>query len=67
MFILLALFACGAGATAEEINEGHLEDIVRDVTIYRPRENVECYVLRAYTQANPRSISCVVLPQNVKP
>lgn len=67
MFILLALFACGPAPTREEMDKRYLDIIVQDVTIYHPRENVECYVLRGYNQTNPRSIACVVLPQTVKP
>jgi hypothetical protein len=67
MFIILALFACGPAPTREEIDKRYVDAIVQDVTIYHPRENVECYVLRAYSQTNPRSIACVVLPQPVKP
>ena len=67
MAILLAIFACGPAPSREEIDKRYLDVIVQDVTIYRPRENVECYVLRGYNQTNPRSIACVVLPQTVKP
>lgn len=67
MAILLALFACGPAPTREEMDKRYLDIIVQDVTIYHPRENVECYVLRGYNQTNPRSIACVVLPQTVKP
>lgn len=67
MAIFLALFACGPAPTREEMDKRYLDIIVQDVTIYHPRENVECYVLRGYNQTNPRSIACVVLPQTVKP
>ena len=67
MFILLALFACGPAPSREEIDKRYLDTIVQDVSIYHPRENVECYVLRGFIQSNPRSIACVVLPQTVKP
>jgi hypothetical protein len=67
MAILIALFACGPAPTREEIDKRYLDVIIQDVTIYHPRENVECYVLRGYNQTNPRSIACVVLPQTVKP
>ena len=67
MFILLTLFACGPAPSREEIDKRYVDAIVQDVTIYRPRENVECYVLRGFSQYNPRSIACVVLPQTVKP
>jgi hypothetical protein len=67
MLIVLTLFACGDPPTREEIDKRYIDAIVQDVSIYHPRENVECYVLRGYNESNPRSISCVTLPQPVKP
>jgi hypothetical protein len=67
MSILLALFACGPAPTREEMDKRYVDAIVQDVTIYRPHDNVECYVLRGFSQYNPRVMSCVTFPQPVKP
>lgn len=66
-FLILTIFACRRIPTSEEIDKRIYDDMVKNVQIFSPRENVECYVLESLGPANPRVMSCVVLPQTVKP
>lgn len=66
-FLILTIFACRRIPTSEEFDKRIYDDAVKSVQIFSPRENVECYVLPPFNQFNPRIMSCVVLPQTVKP
>lgn len=68
MFILLALFACGGGATAEEREQRYVDALVEDVSVYKPNANTVCYVIHGTSEYNPRTMSCVsTCPAPVKP
>ncbi len=66
-FLILTIFACRRLPTSEEIDKRIYDDMVKNVQIFSPRENVECYVLESLGTTHPRVMSCVVLPQPVKP
>jgi hypothetical protein len=63
---LFSLFACQI-PTKEDIDKRTYDDMVKNVEIFSPRENVECYVLKEIGPTRPRVMSCVVLPQSVNP
>ena len=67
IFLLLAACNIPHIPTDEEIDKHIYDDMVENVKIYKPRENVECYIFEQVSPSRPRSISCVVLPQPVKP
>jgi len=63
-FILIAFTfsACSQPRTPEEKIEQskqYSEHLKEDMTIVSPRPGVECYVIRGYSSANPRVMSCV--------
>jgi len=56
--IVGAISAC-AMPGAKEMNEIRAEGIKDDMTTVSPRPGVECYILRAHSSAEPRTMSCV--------
>ena len=59
------LAACSVPNTPEEKAEAasdYAAELKEDLTILAPRPGVECYVVRGFSAANPRLMSCVVLP-----
>jgi hypothetical protein len=59
------LAACSVPNTPEEKAEAasnYAADLKEDLTVLTPRPGVECYVVRGFSAANPRLMSCVVLP-----
>jgi hypothetical protein len=59
------LAACSMPNTPEEKAEAasnYAADLKEDLTVLAPRPGVECYVVRGFSAANPRLMSCVVLP-----
>jgi len=63
------LAACSIPNTPEEKAEAatnYAADLKEDLTILTPRPGVECYVVRGFSAANPRLMSCVVIPAETK-
>jgi len=63
------LAACTMPNTPEEKAEAasdYAAGLKEDMTILTPRPGVECYVVRGFSAANPRLMSCVVLPAETK-
>ena len=63
------LAACSMPNTPEEKAEAasnYAADLKEDLTVLTPRPGVECYVVRGFSAANPRLMSCVVLPAETK-
>jgi hypothetical protein len=63
------LAACSVPNTPEEKAEAssdYAAGIKEDLAILTPRPGVECYVVRGFSAANPRLMSCVVLPTETK-
>jgi len=59
------LAACSMPNTPEEKAEAasdYAAELKEDLTILTPRPGVECYVVRGFSAASPRLMSCVVLP-----
>ena len=50
----------------EELRDGARERAREDLVTIKPRPGVECYVLRGATAANPRSMSCVTIPNTTQ-
>jgi len=56
------LAACSMPNTPEEKAEAasdYAAGLKEDMTILTPRPGVECYVVRGFSAANPRLMSCV--------
>jgi len=63
------LAACSMPNTPEEKAEAasnYAADLKEDLTVLTPRPGVECYVVRGFSAANPRLMSCVVIPTETK-
>lgn len=63
------LAACSMPNTPEEKAEAasnYAADLKEDLTVLTPRPGVECYVVRGFSAANPRLMSCVVIPAETK-
>ena len=63
------LAACSIPNTPEEKAEAasnYAADLKEDLTVLTPRPGVECYVVRGFSAANPRLMSCVVIPTETK-
>ena len=63
------LAACSMPNTPEEKAEAasnYAADLKEDLTVLTPRPGVECYVVRGFSAANPRLMSCVVIPTGTK-
>ena len=61
--------ACSVPSTPEEKAEAssdYVTGLKEDLAILTPRPGVECYVVRGFSDANPRLMSCVVLPAETK-
>jgi hypothetical protein len=61
--------ACSVPSTPEEKAEAssdYVTGLKEDLAILTPRPGVECYVVRGFSDANPRLMSCVVLHTEVK-
>lgn len=62
----ICIAACSMPNTPEEKAEAasdYAAGLKEDLTILIPRPGVECYVVRGFSAANPRLMSCVVLPK----
>jgi hypothetical protein len=58
--------ACSQPSTPEERAEAssdYAAGLKENLAILTPRPGVECYVVRGFSAANPRLMSCVVLPK----
>ncbi len=56
------LTACAQPDTPEAktaADNRYAEQLKEDLTVVSPRPGVECYVLRGYSAANPRIMSCI--------
>jgi hypothetical protein len=61
--------ACSVPSTPEEKAEAssdYVTGLKEDLAILTPRPGVECYVVRGFSAANPRLMSCVVIPTETK-
>ena len=45
-----------------EVDSGYAANLKEETVTFSPRPGVECYVIRGYSNTNPRVMSCVVLP-----
>lgn len=62
--IALIIGACSSAPTQEEqaaINEGYAERLLESTVILTPKPGVECVVVRGWSNANPRMMSCYAL------
>jgi hypothetical protein len=60
------LAACSMPNTPEEkaeVASDYAAGLKENLAILTPRPGVECYVVRGFSAANPRLMSCVVLPK----
>jgi len=58
----ILISSCGGPETPEEkveMDAQYAEKIKSETVVFSPRAGVECYVLRGYSDANPRVMSCV--------
>lgn len=49
-----------------ESNAQYTDELKIEMTTFNPRDGVECYVIRGRSSTNPRTMSCVVLPEVTK-
>lgn len=67
--VAVTLQACNDNKTPEEraeSNAQYADSLKVEMTSFSPRDGVECYVIRGYNAMNPRTMSCVVLPEATK-
>jgi len=67
--IAVIIGACTQPSTPEEraeATQAYSEDIIHNSVTFTPRSGIECVVVRGYSSANPRVMSCYPVPGPVE-
>ena len=64
----ICMAACNEHSTPEEkmeLDTRYTEYVKEDLMTLSPRPGVECYILRGNRPTEPRTMSCIVLPDTM--